>query len=107
MKGQLLSSASAKQSEPLLLAMGWYPTFAGTAPGSPVGAVITQANIQFQGNFPVDFTFSLTGTPPAAALFDLSKTGGTGRLAYGVLIAFRDVNKNGAFDENWNLRPGG
>ena len=65
-----------------------------------MGAVITQANIQFQGNFPVDFTFSLTGTPPAAALFDLSKTGGTGRLAYGVLIAFRDVNKNGAFDEN-------
>jgi hypothetical protein len=100
LKGQLLSSASAKQSEPLLLAMGWYPTFAGTAPGSPVGAVITQANIQFQGNFPVDFTFSLTGAPPAAALFDLSKTGGTGHLAYGVLIAFRDVNKNGAFDEN-------
>jgi hypothetical protein len=100
LKGQLLSSASPTQSEPLLLAMGWYPTFAGTAPGSPVGAVITQANIQFQGNFPVDFTFSLTGAPPAAALFDLSKTGGTGRLAYGVLIAFRDVNKNGAFDEN-------
>ena len=100
LKGQLLGSASAKQSQPLLLAMGWYPTFAGTAPGSPVGAVITQANIQFQGNFPVDFTFSLTGTPPAAALFDLSKTGGTGHLAYGVLIAFRDVNKNGAFDED-------
>ena len=100
LKGQFLSSASAKQSEPLLLAMGWYPTFAGTAPGSPVGAVITQANIQFQGNFPVDFSFSLTGTPPAAALFDLSKTGGTGHLAYGVLIAFRDMNKNGSFDEN-------
>lgn len=100
LKGQLLSSAFAKQSQPLLLAMGWYPTFAGTAPGSPVGAVITQANLQYQGNFPVDFTFSLTGTPPAAALFDLSKTGGTGHLAYGVLIAFRDVNKNGAFDEN-------
>jgi hypothetical protein len=95
-----MNSASAKQSEPLLLAMGWYPTFAGTAPGSPVGAVITQANLQFQGNFPVDFTFSLSGTPPAAALFDLSKAGGTGHLAYGVLIAFRDVNKNGAFDAN-------
>src|SRR5256885_53547 len=100
LKGQLLSSASAKQSKPLLLAMGWYPTFAGTAPGSPVGAVITQANIQFQGDFPVDFTFTLTGAPPAAALFDLSKTGGTGHLAYGILIAFRDVNKNGAFDAN-------
>jgi hypothetical protein len=100
LKGQLLSSAAAKQSDPLLLAMGWYPTFAGTAPGSPVGAVITQANLQYQGNFPVDFTFALTGAPPAAALFDLSATGGTGHLAYGVLIAFRDVNKNGVFDAN-------
>jgi hypothetical protein len=100
LKGQLLSSAAAKQSDPLLLAMGWYPTFAGTAPGSPVGAVITQANLQYQGNFPVDFTFTLTGAPPAAALFDLSTTGGTGHLAYGVLIAFRDVNKNGVFDAN-------
>src|SRR5207249_11753786 len=96
-EGQLLSSASAQQSDPLLLAMGWYPTFAGTAPGSPVGAVITQANIELHGSFPVDFNFTLTGTPPAAALFDLSKTGGTGHLAYGVLIAFRDVNKNGLF----------
>jgi hypothetical protein len=68
LKGQLQSTSSAKQSDPLLLAMGWYPTFAGTAPGSPVGAVITQANIHFEGNFPVDFSFSLTGTPPAAAL---------------------------------------
>jgi hypothetical protein len=100
LKGQLMSSAAARQSDPLLLAMGWYPTFAGTAPGSPVGAVITQANITYAGNFPVDFTFTLTGAPPAAALFDLSQTGGTGHLAYGVLIAFRDVNKNGVFDAN-------
>ena len=99
LKGQLQSSAS-RQGDPLLLAMGWYPSFAGTAPGAPVGAVITQANIQYQGNFPVDFTFALSGAPPAAALFDLSKTGGTGHLAYGVLIAFRDVNKNGVFDAN-------
>ena len=100
LKGQLLGAASAKQSDPVLLAMGWYPTFAGTAPGSPVGAVITQANLQYQGDFPVDFTFTLAGAPPAAALFDLSQTGGTGHLAYGVLIAFRDVNKNGVFDAN-------
>lgn len=107
LNGQLLSSASSHQSEPLLLAMGWYPTFAGTAPGSPVGAVITQANVEFHGSFPVDFNFKLTGTPPAAALFDLSKTGGTGHLAYGVLIAFRDVNKNGAFDANSAGTPNG
>jgi len=61
--------------------------------------VIT-SNIQYQGNFPVDFTFTLTGAPPAAALFDLSKTGGTGHLAYGILIAFRDGNGNGTFDAN-------
>jgi hypothetical protein len=107
LKGQLLSSPFSQQSEPLLLAMGWYPTFAGTAPGSPVGAVITQANIEFHGSLPVDFNFTLTGTPPAAALFDLSKTGGSGHLAYGVLIAFRDVNQNGAFDANSAGTAGG
>src|SRR5438309_5156753 len=100
LKGQLASSASSQQSDPLRLAMGWYPTFVGTAPGSPVGAVITQANIEYSGSFPVDFNFTLTGTPPPQALFDLSKTGGTGHLAYGVLIAFRDVNGNGVFDAN-------
>ncbi|HWC75420.1 MAG TPA: hypothetical protein VG454_15915 [Gemmatimonadales bacterium] len=100
LSGQLLSSASSQQADPLLLAMGWYPMFAGMAPGSPVGAVITQANIEYHGSFPVDFNFKLTGTPPAAALFDLSQTGGTGHLAYGVLIAFRDMNKNGVFDAN-------
>src|SRR5205814_10388506 len=100
LKGQLLSSASAQQSDPLLLAMGWYPTFAGTAPGSPVGAVITQSGLDYTGNFPVDFTFTLEGAPPAKALFDLSQSGGHGHLAYGVLIAFRDANGNGKFDEN-------
>lgn len=100
LKGQLVGTVASSQSQPLLLAMGWYPTFAGTAPGSPVGAVITQANISYQGNFPVDFSFDLTGTPPPAALFDLTQTGGTGHLAYGVLIAFRDVNHNGVFDAN-------
>jgi hypothetical protein len=106
LKGQFLGAASAKQSDALLLAMGWYPTFAGTAPGSPVGAVFNQ-NLKFQGNFPVDFTFTLEGAPPAAALFDLSQTGGKGHLAYGVLIAFRDTNGNGKFDENSAGQPGG
>jgi len=100
LRGQLQSTTAAKQSDPLLLAMGWYPTFAGTAPGSPVGAVITQANIHYEGNFPVDFSFDLAGKPPDAALFDLSTTGGTGHLAYGVLIVFRDTDGNGKFDEN-------
>jgi len=60
--------------------------------------VLTQANVSYEGNFPLDFSFSLAGPPPAAALFDLSTTGGTGHLAYGVLIAFRDKNQNGALD---------
>src|SRR5712692_1528289 len=98
LKGQLQGAASATQAQPLLLAMGWYPSFAGTAPGAPAAAVLTQANLSFQGNFPVDFTFTLSGPPPAAALFDLSTTGGKGHLAYGVLIAFRDDNGNHAFD---------
>jgi hypothetical protein len=47
LKGQLQSTSSAKQSDPLLLAMGWYPTFAGTAPGSPVNAAIALDGAQF------------------------------------------------------------
>jgi hypothetical protein len=96
--GQLVGVSSNTQDHPLLLAMGWYPAFAGTAPGSPAAAVLSQANLSYQGNFPLDFTFSLSGPPPAAALFDLSTTGGKGHLAYGVLIAFRDLNGNGKLD---------
>lgn len=98
LKGQLQSTAGAKADQPLLLAMGWYPSFAGTAPGAPAAAVLTQDNLSFSGNFPVDFTFAFSGPPPAAALFDLSKTGGKGHLAYGVLIAFRDLNGNKSLD---------
>jgi hypothetical protein len=82
----------------LLLAMGWYPAFAGTAPGTPAAAVLTQEHLSFQGNFPVDFSFALEGPPPAAALFDLAQTGGKGHIAYGVLVAFRDLNGNGKLD---------
>lgn len=97
-KGQLTGVASTSEDKPLLLAMGWYPLFAGNAPGSAAAAVLTQANLSYQGNFPLDFSFSLSGPPPAAALFDLSTTGGKGHLAYGVLIAFRDLNGNGKLD---------
>jgi hypothetical protein len=96
--GKLQGVSSTSQDNPLLLAMGWYPAFAGTAPGTPAAAVLTQANLSYQGNFPLEFSFSLDGPPPAAALFDLSTTGGSGHIAYGVLIAFRDLNHNGALD---------
>ncbi|HEY2031423.1 MAG TPA: hypothetical protein VGH20_19665 [Myxococcales bacterium] len=97
-KGQLTGAASAGEKEPLLLAMGWYPLFAGNVPGTSAAAVLTDATVSYEGNFPLDFSFSLSGPPPAAALFDLSTTGGKGHLAYGVLIAFRDRNGNGALD---------
>jgi hypothetical protein len=96
--GQLVGVSSTHEDHPLLLAMGWYPAFAGTAPGTPAAAVLSQANLSYQGNFPLDFTFSLSGPPPAAALFDLSTSGGKGHIAYGVLIAFRDLNGNGKLD---------
>jgi hypothetical protein len=52
LKGKLQSSLVTSQDHPLLLAMGWYPAFAGTAPGTPAAAVLTQANLTYQGNFP-------------------------------------------------------
>src|SRR2546421_681833 len=64
LKGQLLSSASAQQSDPLLLAMGWYPTFAGT----PNGDVIAGLSVPDPSRPPPEhsyFVVYLDGKPAA------------------------------------------
>lgn len=95
--GELQSSLQATQAAPLHLAMAWYPTFASASPASKAGGIVTQ-DVTFEGSFPLAFTFEIAGPPPEAALFDLSQQGGSGHLAYGVLIAYEDANGNAKLD---------
>ena len=97
-------AAEPQTTSPLRLAMAWYPDFGGTGPAAPVRAVVVQEQVSFEGAFPVAFTFEVKGAPPPAALFDLAATGGSGRIGYGVLIAFQDGNGNRTFDP---IPPGG
>jgi hypothetical protein len=94
--GQLRSSTAASLSNPVRLAVGWYPTWMGT-PKGPKSIIVSQATT-LSGSFPVDFSFQLKGRPPADALVDLAETGGEGVIAYGFLIAYEDGNGNGELD---------
>jgi hypothetical protein len=96
-QGQLRSATASALAAPVRLAVVWYPSWFGTAEGVPpvVGEV---HNWTFDGTFPVDFTVELRGPPPDAALVDLSKSGGSGKAAYGLIVAFEDGNGNGTLD---------
>jgi hypothetical protein len=104
LQGQLVSNTSVALDQPVLLAMAWYPTWAGTAPEFAANAIDMQSNISFQGSFPINFEFHLYDAPPANALADLAAGGGSGRITYGMLIAYEDFNGNGQLDL---IQPGG
>jgi hypothetical protein len=104
LQGQLVSNTSITLDRPVLLAMAWYPAWAASAPASPANAIVMQGNIRFHGSFPINFEFQLYDAPPANALADLAADGGSGRIAYGVLIAYEDSNGNGQLDV---IQPGG
>lgn len=97
-QGRLVSTDPGSQGTPLRLAMAWYPDFGGTSPASPAAAIVMQEKVTYEGNFPIDFTFETSGAPPASALFDLSASGGSGHIGYGVLLAYQDGNGNRTFD---------
>ncbi len=58
---------------------------------------VSQA-VQYQAQFPINFSIPVTQVPPASAQLDLAAQGGHGTLAFGFLIAFEDANQNGVFD---------
>lgn len=93
-----LVSAQAASTGALRLAVAWYPSFASLSPTAPAGAIVTQPDVTYQGDFPIAFTFSLYDPPPAAAFSNLAVNGGSGRIAYGVLLAYEDTNGNGVFN---------
>ncbi|HYV49041.1 MAG TPA: hypothetical protein VFA20_29475 [Myxococcaceae bacterium] len=100
----MLSQAVVTPSPSLRLAIGWYPGWFGQSPGAPIKAVVTQS-AHYEGSFPLDFTFRVEGPPPAGALVDMvqgindgSIALGTGKIAYGFLIAYEDRNGNATLD---------
>ncbi len=91
--GQLETSGAAPTT-PIRLAVAWYPDEqTSTAPK----AIVTQ-DIEYQGTFPLNYSFSFFTVPEAAALHDYLDHDQTVRAAFGVLLAYEDVNGNGQLD---------
>src|SRR5581483_11148501 len=61
--GQMTTQSAAPQG-PIRLAVAWYAE--GTTLGGPQ-AIVTQ-DVEYQGTFPLDYTFSFFGPPPDSAL---------------------------------------
>lgn len=94
-KGQMaLTNGGTAPSGPIRLAVAWYPD---SSSNSAPRAMVTQ-DVQYQGTFPLNYSFSFFGVPPAAALSDYTNAGATTRAAFGVLMAYEDVNGNGQLD---------
>lgn len=94
-KGEMsLTGSGTAPSGPIRLAIGWYPDDASS---SAPRALVTQ-EVQYQGSFPLNYTFSFYGVPPAGALSDYTSNGVTTRAAFGVLMAYEDLNGNGELD---------
>jgi len=92
-KGQLVSSGTVPTA-PIRLALAWYPDEAST---SAPRAIVTQ-DIAYEGSFPLNYAFSFFSVPPAGVLIDYPGAAGVTRAAFGVLMAYEDVNGNGQLD---------
>ncbi|MFT3713327.1 MAG: hypothetical protein QM817_37200 [Archangium sp.] len=94
-KGQMaLTSGGTAPAGPIRLAVAWYPN---SNSSSAPRAMVTQ-DVQYQGSFPLNYTFSFFGVPPADALSDYTSNGVTTRASWGVLMAYEDLNGNGQLD---------
>jgi hypothetical protein len=91
--GQMATLGEAPP-RPIRLAVAWYADH--TTLGGPQ-AIVTQ-DVQYQGSFPLDYTFSFYGPPPDSALNVTTVAGATFRASWGVLIAYEDLNGNGQLD---------
>ncbi|MBX7115601.1 MAG: hypothetical protein K1X64_14825 [Myxococcaceae bacterium] len=79
---------------PIHLAIAWYPS---SRDASAPKAIVTQ-DVQYQGTFPLNYTFDFFGAPPPEAINDYEEAGQTYRVAWGILMAYDDQNGNGQLD---------
>ena len=100
--GQLTVPQGNAISGPVRLSVAWYiinpPSSARTSTelGTP-RSIFTQ-DVEYQGVFPIDYSFSLYQPPPPEALQELSQPDNGTRWAVGVVIAYQDLNSNGKLD---------
>ena len=92
-KGQVITSGAAPTT-PIRLALAWYPDEQST---SAPRAIVTQ-DIAYEGSFPLNYTFSFFSIPPPGVLIDYPDGERVTRAAFGVLMAYEDVNGNGQLD---------
>jgi hypothetical protein len=98
--GSLVPTPETEVEGPVRLALAWYPQWmAAEDPaggGTRAPAIVTE-DVRAEGTFPVDFRFPVYRPPPAAALARLGE-GLAGKGAFGILLAYQDVDGNGRLD---------
>lgn len=92
--GQMSLVSGQAPSAPIRLAASWYPE---QGQASAPQAILTQ-EVQYQGSFPLNYTFNFYGLPPKDALNEVVLGGQTYRVAWGILMAYEDRNGNGQLD---------
>jgi len=99
LRGSMVPTPETEVTGPVRLAIAWYPQWlAAEDPGGEAAppAIVTE-EVEAQGTFPVDFRFPIYGPPPARALAPLAE-GLSGRGAFGILLAYQDLNGNRRLD---------
>ena len=76
-----LTSSSTALTQPVRLAVVWFPS-SGATPGTTPKSVVTSP-VQYTGNFPQSFTFELAAEPPQEA----QAVSGGQSTAAGALVA--------------------
>lgn len=98
-RGSLVPTPGTDVAGPVRLAIAWYPQWlaADAAPGQPAPPAIVTEDVPVEGTFPVDFRFPIHAPPPAAALAPLAE-GLAGRGAFGVILAYHDLDGDRRLD---------
>lgn len=96
--GQLMAAETTALPETVRLAVAWYPSWLQEGVASAPKAIVTQ-EVAYRGTFPQRFTFDFFAPPPDAALVDAPPEEGiAAKAAYGLLLAYEDLNGNGKLD---------
>ncbi|MBN1204336.1 MAG: hypothetical protein JXB05_05380 [Myxococcaceae bacterium] len=100
LEGQMIPAPDANITGQVRLALVWYPQWlaandAAAGQGAP-RSVVTE-DVIYQGSFPVNYRFHVYRPPPEEALAPLGG-GLQGQGAFGILLAYHDLNGNARLD---------
>ena len=100
LSGSLVPTPETEVGGAVRLALAWYPQWMAAedpSAGAASAVAIVTEDVEAQGTFPVDFRFPVYRPPPAAALAPLAE-GLAGKGAFGILLAYHDVDGNRRLD---------